>query len=72
MGDSAKALGLSGDVSRVTTQGRRFSPSRKHTLTGVAVPAGIASLSNIGDAAKKELLKNKNVLQKYYKKEMMN
>ena len=63
MGDSAKALGLSGDVSRVTTQGRRFSPSRAYT-TGVAVPAGIASLSGIGDAAKERDAKEQERLAK--------
>ena len=63
MGDSAKALGLSDDVSRVTTRGRRFSPSRAYT-TGVAVPAGIASLSNIGDAAQERDKKEQERIEK--------
>tara|TARA_R100001510_G_scaffold57625_1_gene66504 strand:+ start:1855 stop:3246 length:1392 start_codon:yes stop_codon:yes gene_type:complete len=50
IGEAARRLGISDDVANVTTRGRQFDPMRAYT-TGVAVPAGIASISNIGDAA---------------------
>ena len=63
MGDSAKALGLSDDVSRVTTQGRRFSPSRAYT-TFVSPTAGYTALSRMGDAAKERDAKEQERLEK--------
>ena len=63
MGDSAKALGLSDDVSRVTTQGRRFSPSRAYT-TFVSPTAGYTALSRMGDAAKERDKKEQDRIEK--------